>query len=298
MAGPFDVTTKHLVALRPADWLEYAGLPPSPVELISVDLATVTSEADQVLRILGDRPWLLHIEFQSSYDAEMDERLLLYSVLLRRRHTLPVRSVVVLLRAEADGPAMSGITGLELPDGERYLEFRFRVLRAWEQPVEAVLTGGLATLPMAPLATVEEEALPRVIQRMEQRISQEASPADAAALWTATYVLMGLRYSKAFATQLLQGVRAMKESVTYQAILDEGRQEGRREGLQEGRQEGLQMGQVAEAQRILLRLGEKRLGPCPPETRAQIEALLDVQRLETLTERLLDVEDWDELLSG
>jgi len=41
-------------------------------------------------------------------------------------------------------------------------------------------------------------------------------------LWTATYVLMGLKYPSAFTEQLLRGVRQMKESVTYQAILAEG----------------------------------------------------------------------------
>jgi predicted transposase YdaD len=282
MPGPFDVTTKHLVALRPTDWLAYTGVSPSPVEVLSVDLATVTSEADQVLRVRGDRPWLLHLEFQAGYDAEMDERLLVYSVLLRRRYRLSVRSVVVLLRPEADGPAMSGIRQFELPDGERYLEFRFRVLRAWEQSIEAILTGGLATLPMAPLADVDAGALPGVIQRMQARIAREASPDEAATLWTATYLLMGLRYSETFTAQLLQGVRAMKESVTYQAILREGREEG----------------QIAAMQRILLRLGEKRLGPCPPSARAAIESIHSVERLETLTERLLDAENWDELLAG
>jgi hypothetical protein len=211
MPGPFDVTTKHLVALRPADWLEYTGGTRSPVELLSVDLATIT------------------------------------------------------------------------------LEFRFRVLRAWQQPIEAVLTGGLATLPMAPLADVDVEALPGVIHRMEARIAQEASPTEAATLWTATYVLMGLRYSEAFTTLLLQGVRAMKESVTYQAILREGREEGREMGREEG--------QFVEARRLLLRLGEKRLGACPAATRAAVEAIPSLERLEALTERLLDVETWNELLA-
>lgn len=282
MPGPFDVTTKHLVALRPADWLNYAGVAPSPVELLSVDLSTVTSEADQVLRVMGERPWLMHLEFQSGYDAEMDERLLVYSVLLRRRYKLPIRSVVVLLRPEADGPAMRGLTRLELPDGEQYLEFRFRALRTWDQPIEAILTGGLATLPMAPLADVDPPEMPGVIQRMEARIAREASPDEAATLWTATYLLMGLRYPDAFTTQLLQGVRAMKESTTYQAILREGREEG----------------ELAEARRILLLLGERRFGPCPPAARATVEGIHPVERLELLTARVLDVENWDELLAG
>lgn len=65
----------------------------------------------------------------------------------------------------------------------------------------------------------------------------------------------------------------MKESTTYQAILAD------------------------EAKRILLRMGGKRLGPADADTRAAIESIVDVDRLEQLAERLLDVSSWDELLA-
>ena len=145
-----------------------------------------------------------------------------------------------------------------------------------------MLAGGLGTLPLAPLADLSPPALPEVIRRMEARISQEVSPAEAGLLWTATYVLMGLRYSPELATQILQGVRAMKESATYQAIIEEGRVEGR----------------VEEARAILLRQGTKRFGPPTPQTQAALDAITAIDRLELLSERLLDVENWDELLAG
>jgi hypothetical protein len=52
-------------------------------------------------------------------------------VLLKARHGLPVRSVVVLLRREADGPEMTGTVRHLLPDGRHYLEFRCEALRVW-----------------------------------------------------------------------------------------------------------------------------------------------------------------------
>jgi hypothetical protein len=109
-------------------------------------------------------------------------------------------------------------------------------------------------------------------------------------LRTATYVLMGLRYSPELATQILQGVRAMKESSTYQAIIEEGRVEGREEGRVEGR--------VEEARAILLRQGTKRFGPPTPQAQAALEAIIAIDRLELLSERLLDVESRHELLAG
>ena len=84
----------------------------------------------------------------------------------------------------------------------------------------------------------------------------------------------------------------MTNSTTYQKILREGRREGRREGLQEGR--------VLEARQVLLRLGAKRIGEPGAATVAVIEAIGDIDRLESLGLRLVDVDvhDWDDLLRG
>src|SRR5207249_1608460 len=161
------------------------------------DLSTVTAAADKVLRVRAPAPWLAHVEMQSSRDSELPDRHLEYNVLLKRRHRLPVRSIIVLLRPEADGPELTGLLEHWLPEEDWYLRFRHRVVRVWEKPVEGVLAGGLATLPLAPLSDVSAAALPGVIRRMEQRVRREASPEEAGRLWTATYVLSGLRYRAA-----------------------------------------------------------------------------------------------------
>jgi hypothetical protein len=88
---------------------------------------------------------------------------------------------------------------------------------------------------------------------------------------------MGLRFSEDVARTLLQGVRAMKESVTYPAIIQEGR--------------------VAKARAILLRQGSKRFGPPTDATRATIEGITAIERLDLLLDRALDVESWEELLA-
>jgi hypothetical protein len=264
--------------------LAYLGLPPAAVEVIDADLSTVTASADKVLLIRDTGPWLLHLEPQAAYERDLGERLLEYSVLLRRRHHLPVRTIVLLLRPAADGPhppaprVPGGREEHHLPEGHQYLWFEYAVVRAWQIPVGAVLAGGLGTLPLAPLADVPQAELPGVIRQMETRIRAVAPPETAGVLWTATYVLMGLRYSDEVAERLLEGVRDMKESVTYQKIVREGREE--------------------EARAILLRLGRKRFGPPSPEAEAALAGITAIERLEALSERLLDVESWEELLAG
>src|SRR5271157_1408983 len=156
----------------------------------------------------------------------------------------------------------------------------FRVVRTRERPAEEILAGGLATLPLAPLARVKENELPAVVQAMRQRLDREATRSQAGTLWTATYVLMGLTYSDELIDRLLEGVQSMKESVTYQKIL----REGRAEGLVEGER------------RILRRLGGERFGMPDAHIEAALNAIADLERLEQLSDRVLEVTTWDELL--
>lgn len=51
MATPFDATTKELVRLHPEDWLVLLGLPAAPCKVIDADLATVSTEADRLIRV-------------------------------------------------------------------------------------------------------------------------------------------------------------------------------------------------------------------------------------------------------
>jgi len=213
-------------------------------------------------------------------------RIQRYIVLVRCRHKLPVQSVVVLLRREADGPNLSGLLQDHLRYGVRCHEFLYNVVRVWARPAEEILAGDLATLPLAPITNVSSAELPGLIRRMEDRLMHEATPAEAADSWTATYLLMGLVYPENVAKALLQRVRNMKESTTYQAILREGRAEGKAEG------------KADEAKRILLLQGRKKFGPPKAAVKAKIEAITDLDRLEQLSERLLDAESWAELIVG
>ena len=144
---------------------------------------------------------------------------------------------------------MTGLLQHRWPDGLLYHEFRYNVVRTWERPADEILAGGLATLPLAPLAKVKENELPAVIQAMRQRLDREATRGQAGMLWTATYVLMGLTYSDELIDRLLEGVQSMKESVTYQKILREGLAKGLVEGRAEGRVEGARRDELRDVSR-------------------------------------------------
>jgi hypothetical protein len=147
--------------------------------------------------------------------------------------------------------------------------FRYGVLRVWRLPVGPLLEGGLGTLPLAPISAVAEADLRPVIKRMKERLRRQERERE---LWTATKILLRLRYPPDLVDLLLRGVMGMRESSTYQAILAEGERN------------------------LLLAAGEGKFGPLDDSTRAAIAAIADVARLEELAKRLFQANSWEELL--
>jgi predicted transposase YdaD len=94
-----------------------------------------------------------------------------------------------------------------------------------------------------------------------------------------------LRYSAAAAAELFRGVVSMKESATYQMILEEGRAEGRSEGA------------IVEGRRMVRLLGEKDLGPPSAAAAAALDGVNDLTKLEELLCRVRTAATWEDLLA-
>jgi predicted transposase YdaD len=284
-AKPYDPTLKTLVETDPESWPGLCGQPTGPTQVIDADIATISGAADKVLCVCADTPYLLHLEFVAGHDsAALPRKLHLRNALLEDRHDIRVRSVAVLLRPEADSPQLTELYERRFPGEEEYLKFRYHVLRVWELAPELLLNGPLGQLPLAVISAVTEEQLPGIIKRMEQRLSSRRARRQAPKLWAAAYILLGLRYSAPLAAQLFQGVVSMKESATYQAIIEEGRKEGRKEGA------------VAAMKKVLRRQGDKAFGPPNERTAAAIEQINDRARLEEMLDRVLTAKSWQDVV--
>jgi predicted transposase YdaD len=288
MAKKFDATLKTLLEESPGDWLCLAGKSPAPVSVIDADVSTVTAATDKVLRVTGKRPWVMHIDFQAGPDASLPRRVHGYNALLGERHRLPVHSLVILLRPEANLSTITRAYAERLEDHEEpYLTFQYQVVRVWQMDVAQLLAGGLGTLPLAPISAVPKDEVPGVVQRISDRMREARDRAQAERLWTATYVLMGLRFEQAFTDKLLGEVLGMEESVTYQAI------------VAKGRQQGIEIGRVQEARANLLRLGREQFQlAAPPRIRRQLSKIEDRARLEELLTRVLRASSWEELMEA
>jgi hypothetical protein len=134
----------------------------------------------------------------------------------------------------------------------------------------------LAVLGKFSRKTSVATSLGDVMHAVFQRLSRETSPPGAAKLLTASYVLSGLRLPKKIVDSVFEGVRGMKESTTYQGIIEEGR--------------------IDQTRRLLVRLGGKRFGKPSVAVQAAIDGVTDLDKLERMTDRLMTAKNWRELV--
>ena len=287
MSGEYDSTSKDLLEIGPADLLAWLGQP-RPAELvrtIDADVSTVATAADKVIWVDDPEAWILHVEFVTYWDEDLPLSVLVRNALLRKRHKVPVVSVVILLRPAANASSITGSLRTKAPLGQPW-EFPYEVIRLWNQPADELIKAPLAMLPYAPLGNVDATGLPSIIDRMRERIATEASPTVAKTLWAATFILMGLKYDEETIKRFLSGVNDMRESVTYQAILREGRQEGELKGS------------ANEARKIILLQGRERFGPPNSAIETALDRITEIENLERLTTKLLKAQSWEELLDA
>jgi len=303
MSKPFDATMKQLLDLYAADWLTWLcpaiGLPvPTTATPMDADLSSLSLAADKVFRVDLPLGGAVHIEAQSSYDAGLPKRSNLYNTIIGERIDGPVRTVVLLLRREADHPGMSG-TYTESDESGDYRTFRYQVVRVWKQPIASFLGGPLGTLPMAMLTDEAASSVPGALEKMAERLSKAKPPEPAAnQLWSAAFVLMGLRFDRSDVVNWFKGVQGMEESTTYQWILQQGEERGEKRGIVIGEERGIVIGEergtLRARQTDILDALAAKFGAVPKDLETRVLTETDSERLRVALKSLFTIASIDE----
>ena len=294
MSKQYDATLNLMFDQEPAKWGSYLaselGLPDGQITVLDTDLSS-TLQADRLFRVDGPVCAIVHLEIESSGHLKIPERLLRYNVVTRGVYELPVHSVLMLLRPEANASDLTGNYLIYGADKEPYITFRYSVLRVWEKSIEDFFAAGAVLAPLA-LLTNEADADPQsAFTRLRERLKVEAIPVSLEKkLIGAAFILCGLRYSDELIEVLYRELHmTLEDSTSYQFIFKKGKAEGRAEGKAEGFVEG--------AQRTIILQGSKRFGS-PTETAISvIRNNKDPERLERMLDRVLDATTWDDLLA-
>jgi hypothetical protein len=207
---------------------------------------------------------------------------MVYHALLFAHYHVPVHTVVLLLRREAAHENMNGVIHYAPRPGRGSMDFSYEIVRLWERPAEELLAGDLGVVPLAVLGRLPEglsleDGLTAVVRRVEERLVNEAPPDRAKKLLTDALLLTGLRVRRDVAARVFRGVRAMHESDTYLAILDEGQEKCARDDI--------------------LIVGEERFGPPDEAVKAQLNGITDLSRLKRMIRHAVKAANWQEILN-
>jgi len=282
VSKPFDATLKDLGRESPHGFLTAFDQPPSaPVTLLNVDLSTVTTAADLVIGVGDPLQEVIHFDFQASAAAWKHADTLVYNSLLYRAYHVPIHSIILLLRPQAAHANLNGVVSYSARPLRGRMNFGYETIPLWERPAEAFLAGELGLLPLAMLGRLPEEipleeALAGVAQRVIERLDRETATEQTRKLLTAAFVLTGMRVPRDIAREVFRGVRGMRESDTYLAIMDEGREE--------------------QSKRLILDLAQIRFGAAVEPVITRLNAISDIARLERVHHRILDASSWQDLL--
>lgn len=293
MSHRFDATLKDIVAEHPGDFAVPFGLPTNePVTALNIDLSTISAATDVALGYGDPVRRIVDLNFQSGPDVGLPRRLLHYHAALHDRHDVPIRSILILLRPKADSASLTG--KLAYREDDSWIEFGYRTIRLWQEPVDNYLRTGLAALPLATLCQMPPgqplpEALREVVQEISLRLGKEADHAEAVRLMTAAYILTGLRVAKSDLGSIYRGIGLMQESTAFDEVMEEGELRGEIRGELRG--------ELKRSHRLLLRLGRKQIGAPDAATEAKLTALTDLDRLERLADAILTAKSWAELLA-
>jgi predicted transposase/invertase (TIGR01784 family) len=257
----YDNTCKYLAENFPEDlssWL--LGVRISLVQMQPTELSVEPIRADSMI-LLTNHNLILHVEFQTVPDREMGFRMLDYRVRAHRKFPgKQMRQIVIYLT-----PTTSDLVSLTTFELES-TRHEFEIIRLWEQP-SSIFLESVGLYPFASLAQTDEpELVLREVAARIEEIPERKLQSDISAM---SYILAGLVLDRNRVGQIIRR-DIMRESVTYQEILEEGLERG----LQQERA-------------LVVRLLTKKIGNLTPKVQAQVSGL-SIDRVESLGEALLD----------
>jgi hypothetical protein len=269
---PYDQAFKLLTEDDPRATLALiAGIPLTAkldVELLDRELNVPALQVDTLYRCrTADSEFLIHIEAVTRFRVTALDRQFDYVQAIVAKYRMACRSYLLLL-TEKGVPEVLPRT-IRRVYGDYDATVRLRAVRVWRIPAARIFRLAseqlLAWIPLLRATTAElEEAMRRL------------DDADENALRTRLFLLGGLRYGskEAFLQRLDQMIfteEILKDSSTYQYLIEKGRVVGRLEMRRED----------------LVKLLTRRFGPLSTATQRKLDAA-PIEKLDRWFDRALD----------
>jgi predicted transposase/invertase (TIGR01784 family) len=204
-----------------ASWL--LGEPIQLTQLSPKELSIEPIRTDALI-LQQSNNLVLHVEFQTKTEATIPFRMTDYRLRVHRRYPdKEMHQVVIYLKQTASELVYQNTFTLTRTRHE------FEVIRLWEQPTEQFLnTPGL--LPFAVLSRTDEKV--EVLREVARRVEAISDRRVQSNVGASAFILAGLVLEKETIGSILRR-DIMEESVTYQELRREAREQGIQQGLQQ-----------------------------------------------------------------
>jgi predicted transposase YdaD len=296
MPGPWDDTLKMFISENPQDFASWLFVGAQVTGKLRTEFKKRTIDADALLDVIraGER-FLVHIEFQSTNDLNIGERLLEYSFEARREHKLPVYSCVIYLRDYGEVPQPP--LRWEVANGLEVLQFHYRSIELGKIPTDELRrTRRVGLLPLLILTKggATYDVVEEVIAELEAAEKPELLPI--------TELLASLVFKNEADQEWIERTFAMlkdplRDTPAYQRYLKEGRELGREEErqqtLERQRQTLLEIVQVRFPKLLHLTKGLATITSDPEVLERLIVKMGTAQTLEEAQEYLFEVDGSD-----
>jgi hypothetical protein len=292
MPGPWDDTLKMFISENPQDFASWLFVGAQVTGKLRTEFKKRTIDADALLDVIraGER-FLVHIEFQSTNDLNIGERLLEYSFEARREHRLPVYSCVIYLRDYGEVPQPP--LRWEVANGLEVLQFHYRSIELGKIPTDELRrTRRVGLLPLLILTKggATYDVVEEVIAELEAAEKPELLPI--------TELLASLVFKNEADQEWIERTFAMlkdplRDTPAYQRYLKEGRELERQQSLERQRQTLLEIVQVRFPKLLHLTKGLATITSDPEVLERLIVKMGTAQTLEEAQESLIDVDGSD-----
>jgi hypothetical protein len=292
MPGPWDDTLKMFISENPQDFAAWLFVGAQVTGKLRTEFKKRTIDADALLDVIRDgERFLVHIEFQSTNDLNIGERLLEYSFEARREHRLPVYSCVIYLRDYGDVPQPP--LRWEVANGLEVLQFHYRSIELGKIPTDELRrTRRVGLLPLMILTKggATYDVVEEVIAELEAAEKPELLPI--------TELLASLVFKNEADQEWIERTFAMlkdplRDTPAYQRYLKEGRELERQQSLERQRQTLLEIVQVRFPKLLHLTKGLATITSDPEVLERLIVKMGTAQTLEEAQEYLFEVDGSD-----
>ncbi len=277
---------KRLVRANPEHFINWLIGQATFVALLDNELKSQHLYSDALIEIKrSGKLALLHIEFQTYRDVEMEVRLLDYNVFASHQYDhRPVYTYVIYLRKGGEVAESPYIR--RFVDGEKIHKFYFRVIKLWELPSEELLQMDLVGL--FPLLTLTNGGKrPEVVRVMIDTLAST----EEMDLLAISQIVGGLVFKEGperdwFRRRFSMFQDILRESWVYQEIgqeyLEKGREEERQRELEQQRE-------------LLMSFVQKRFPETMALAKQQVDSITDLEVLRKVFLKLFDAQTAEEV---